>query len=223
MEPGVTQAYPWQCPTVKESQEHSLVKQSWVYYLLQQRDLTLWGSWGHLRRVLRKACCGTCVRWFRRGFRKQAFPLDQVWSGIGDSSSVGYLNNFFSRRQKNGVKSVIGQEAAVTHVFVLAQIRFQSGLVFVSVHHSDRMTLSDVGVLWTCLCEIENPLAEVLIPGQPPADICQQCISSFLPTTSERWPMSANCSRGSHLGNPQARTFSLPAAAEAFYTQREKL
>lgn len=43
-------------------------------------------------------------------------------------------------------QSVIGQEAAGTHVFVLTQTRFRSGLDCVSLHPSHRMTLSEVGV-----------------------------------------------------------------------------
>lgn len=56
-----------------------------------------------------------------------------------------YLNEFFLRGGRMA-QSVMGQEAAGTHVFVLTQTRFRSGPDCVSLHPSHRMTLSEVGV-----------------------------------------------------------------------------
>lgn len=56
---------------------------------------------------------------------------------------------------KAATGSPVGLEREMLHVFALAficaQMRLQSGHMFVFLHHRHRRNLSDVGVLWNYL------------------------------------------------------------------------
>lgn len=197
-----------------------------------ERDVITWGSLsGYLQRMLGGACYETWafVTWLRESLRKLRFALNQVWSGIRDSSRLAIL--IFSRRQKKQIraKSII-HKGVVS--FVQAQTWFQNNLFLILSHCSDRVTLSHVDAMKLLVWVSEYP-GQIWWSGHPPADSCQWSFGYFSSITFKGWSvcilMASFWSIGSNVAvfhrtpwaYSEAKASCIPWDVEASYIQWE--